>query len=91
MTLNMFKTKANVEMLWDVLLNELNVSATPLIENLQKVFETQINLFIKKTSHEIHYMRAKHNIMDLNKIEIFLSSILIINIKNNSLGSKIVQ
>jgi hypothetical protein len=72
--LNMFKTKANVEMLWDVLLNELNVSATPLIENLQKVFETQINLFIKKTSHEIHYMRAKHNIMDLNKE--FLSHIV---------------
>jgi hypothetical protein len=72
--LNIFKTKANVEMLWDVLLNELNVSATPLIENLQKVFETQINLFIKKTSHEIHYMRAKHNIMDLNKE--FLSHIV---------------
>ena len=67
--LTQFKSTTNVEMLWDVLLNELNVnlSAKPLVANLQKVFETQISIFMKKTLQEITVMHVKHNIMDLNK------------------------
>jgi hypothetical protein len=73
--LNTFASALNIELLWDVLLNELNVnvSSKPIVANLQKVFETQLNLFIKKTSQEIQ-LHLKHNIMDLNKD--FLSHIV---------------
>jgi len=58
-----FLNKQNIELLWDVLLDELNVnkSNTVLIQNIKLVFDKNIGLFSSKLNPKISIMVAnKH-------------------------------
>lgn len=69
-TLSQFKNKDNLKLLWDVLLDELNVNLTNknLINNIRTVFESNINPFTARVN-------PKSNIMELNKQ--FLSQVVL--------------
>jgi hypothetical protein len=68
--LSQFTNKQNLNLLWDVLLDELhiNTSNTKLIRNIRSVFESNIKPFTARINH-------KSNIMDLNKQ--FLSQVVL--------------
>lgn len=68
--LNAFKTNANVELLWDVLLNELHINPTNK-DNIRTVFETNLPIFVSSILNK----RNKYSIMDLNKE--FLSQVVL--------------
>ena len=65
-----FTTKHNLQLLWDVLLDELNINMTNknLFNNIQTVFDSNINPFLTKAN-------PKSNIMNLNKE--FLSQVVL--------------
>lgn len=69
-TLSQFKNKDNLKLLWDVLLDELNINLTNknLINSIRTVFESNINPFTAKVN-------PKSNIMELNKQ--FLSQLVL--------------
>jgi len=68
--LSQFKTKQNLSILWDVLLDELNINSLnkTLISNINTVFESNINPFLSKASQRL-------SIMELNKQ--FLSQVVL--------------
>lgn len=65
-----FKNKENLKLLWDVLLDELNINSSnkSLVTNIRTVFESNINPFIARAN-------PKYNIMELNKQ--FLSQVVL--------------
>ena len=67
--LQQFKTVKNVNMLWEVLLDELKINHqnTSLVSNIRSVFENNISLFLSKAN-------PNSGLMNLNKI--FLSQIV---------------
>ncbi len=67
--LQQFKTVKNVNMLWEVLLDELKINQqnTSLVSNIRSVFENNISLFLSKAN-------PNSGLMNLNKI--FLSQIV---------------
>ena len=73
--MNNFTNNANLELLWDVLLDELNINTTnkslvnniTLVNNIKIVFDTNIKHFTLKTNPTLH-------IMELNKQ--FLSQVV---------------
>ena len=67
--LQQFKTVKNVNMLWEVLLDELKINQqnTSLVSNVRSVFENNISLFLSKAN-------PNSGLMNLNKI--FLSQIV---------------
>ena len=67
--LQQFKTIKNVNMLWEVLLDELKINQqnTSLVSNVRSVFENNISLFLSKAN-------PNSGLMNLNKI--FLSQIV---------------
>jgi hypothetical protein len=68
--LSQFKNKDNLKLLWDVLLDELNINLMNknLINNIRTVFESNINPFSSRVN-------PKSNIMELNKQ--FLSQVVL--------------
>lgn len=68
--LSQFTNKQNLKLLWDVLLDELNINKTntELIANIRTVFESNINPFSSKAN-------PKLQIMELNKQ--FLSQVVL--------------
>jgi len=68
--LSQFTNKQNLKLLWDVLLDELNINHTntELIGNIRTVFESNINLFSLSSNPKLH-------IMELNKQ--FLSQVIL--------------
>lgn len=69
-TLSQFKNKDNLKLLWDVLLDELNINLMNknLVNNIRTVFESNINPFTSRVN-------PKSNIMELNKQ--FLSQVVL--------------
>ena len=67
--LQQFKTVKNINMLWEVLLDELNINPqnTSLTANVRSVFESNINPFLAKAN-------PNSGLMNLNKI--FLTQIV---------------
>lgn len=67
--LQQFTSKKNIDMLWEVLLDELNVNLDNkvIMTNVKTVFESNINLFISKAN-------PSSGLMNLNKL--FLSQII---------------
>jgi len=67
---NQFKNKENLKILWDVLLDELNINISnkSIITNIRTVFESNINPFTTRVN-------PKSNIMELNKQ--FLSQVVL--------------
>ena len=67
--LQQFKTVKNINMLWEVLLDELNISKqnTSLTANVRSVFESNINPFLARAN-------PNSGLMNLNKI--FLTQIV---------------
>ena len=67
--LQQFKTNKNIKMLWEVLLDELNISPqnTAVVTNIYSVFESNINPFLAKAN-------PNSGLMNLNKI--FLTQIV---------------
>jgi hypothetical protein len=65
-----FTDKPNLQLLWDVLLDELNITNvnTSLMSNIQSVFNSNINLFISRAN-------SKTPLVELNKQ--FLSQVLL--------------
>jgi hypothetical protein len=70
MNKSQFVNKNNLELLWEVLLDELKINKTNtnLISNVKIIFESNINLFLSRCN-------PKSNILDLNKQ--FLSQVLL--------------
>ena len=68
--LSQFTNKDNIKMLWEVLLDELNINKnnTKLIGNIRTVFESNINPFSSRANPKLH-------IMELNKL--FLSQVVL--------------
>jgi hypothetical protein len=68
--LSQFKNKQNLKLLWDVLLDEININLSnkTLVNNISTVFESNINLFTLTTNTNL-------NIMELNKH--FLSQVVL--------------
>ena len=68
--MNNFTNKQNLELLWDVLLDELhvNISDKKLIENIKTIFQSNISPFTTRAN-------TKLNIMELNKK--FLSQVVL--------------
>jgi hypothetical protein len=68
--LSQFVNKDNLELLWEVLLDELNINKTNtnLISNIKTIFESNINLFTSRSN-------PKTNILELNKQ--FLNQVLL--------------
>jgi hypothetical protein len=68
--LQQFTNKQNINILWDVLLDELNINKSNknLVNNIKTVFESNINPFSSRVN-------PKSNIMELNKQ--FLSQVVI--------------
>jgi hypothetical protein len=58
-----FKQKENLILLWEVLLDELNIQNdnSPLVSNLRKIFDSNINPFVNKAN-------AQSNLVELNKL-----------------------
>lgn len=69
-SLSQFTNKENLKILWEVLLDELNINKTNtrLIGNIKSVFESNINPFLLRAN-------AKVDIMELNKQ--FLSQVVL--------------
>jgi len=69
-SLSQFTNKQNLELLWDVLLDELNINKTntKLIGNIRTVFESNINPFTLRAN-------PKAQIIELNKL--FLSQVVL--------------
>jgi hypothetical protein len=69
-SLSQFTNKENLKLLWDVLLDELNVNISnkTLVNNIRTVFESNINPFSLRAN-------PKTNIMELNKQ--FLSQLVL--------------
>jgi hypothetical protein len=69
-SLSQFTNKPNLKLLWDVLLDELNINKTntKLIGNIRTVFESNINPFSSRAN-------PKLQIMELNKQ--FLSQVVL--------------
>ena len=67
--LSQFNNKQNINLLWDVLLDELciNTNNKPLVTNIKTVFESNIKLFTARCNPKTH-------IMELNKQ--FLSQVV---------------
>jgi hypothetical protein len=67
--LQQFKTNKNINMLWEVLLDELNINPqnTAIVTNIRSVFESNINPFLAKAN-------PNSGLMNLNKI--FLTQIV---------------
>ena len=65
-----FTNKQNIKILWDVLLDELNMKNdnTNLVNNIRSVFESNITPFVARMNHN-------SSLMDLNKL--FLSQVVI--------------
>ena len=68
--LSAFKMPSNIELLWDVLLNELHINQTNK-DNIRTVFDTNLPIFVSSTINK----RNKYSIMDLNKE--FLSQVVL--------------
>ena len=70
MNKSQFVNKNNLELLWEVLLDELKINETNsnLISNVKIIFESNITLFLSRSN-------PKSNILDLNKQ--FLSQVLL--------------
>ena len=68
--LNAFKMPSNIELLWDVLLNELRITPTNK-DNIRTVFDTNLPIFVSSILNK----RNKYSIMDLNKE--FLSQVVL--------------
>lgn len=68
--LNAFKMPSNIEMLWEVLLNELRINPTNK-DNIRTVFDTNLPIFVSSILNK----RNKYSIMDLNKE--FLSQVVL--------------
>jgi hypothetical protein len=68
--LSQFINKDNLDLLWEVLLDELSINKTNtnLISKIKTIFDTNINLLTSKTN-------SKTNILDINKQ--FLSQVLL--------------
>jgi hypothetical protein len=60
--ISQFTNKQNIDLLWDVLLDELhiNINNKSIVSNIRTIFESNIKLFISKPHN-------KSNILDLNK------------------------
>ena len=67
--LQQFKTNKNINMLWEVLLDELNINPqnTAIVTNIRSVFESNINPFLARAN-------PSSGLMNLNKI--FLTQIV---------------
>jgi hypothetical protein len=68
--LSAFKMPSNIELLWDVLLNELHINQTNK-DNIRTVFDTNLPIFVSSILNK----RNKYSIMDLNKE--FLSQVVL--------------
>ena len=68
--LNAFNMSSNIELLWDVLLNELQINQTNK-DNIRTVFDTNLPIFVSSLINK----RNKYSIMDLNKE--FLSQVVL--------------
>ena len=68
--LTAFKMPSNIELLWDVLLNELHINQTNK-DNIRTVFDTNLPIFVSSLINK----RNKYSIMDLNKE--FLSQVVL--------------
>lgn len=70
MNKSQFVNKNNLELLWEVLLDELNINKTNtnLMSNVKIIFDSNISLFLSRCN-------PKSNILDLNKQ--FLSQVLL--------------
>ena len=68
--ISQFNNKQNFALLWEVLLDELNInmSNTSLLKNIKTVFESNIQPFMSKAN-------PRSNIIELNKL--FLSQVVI--------------
>ena len=68
--LSQFTNKQNLKLLWDVLLDEININASnkTLISNIKTIFESNIHPFTSRTNPNL-------NIMELNKQ--FLSQVVL--------------
>lgn len=68
--LSQFTNKQNLKLLWDVLLDEININASnkTLISNIKTIFESNINPFTSRSNPNL-------NIMELNKQ--FLSQVVL--------------
>lgn len=68
--LSQFINKDNLDLLWEVLLDELSINKanTNLISKIKTIFDTNVNLLTSKTN-------SKTNILDINKQ--FLSQVLL--------------
>ena len=87
-----FTNKENLNLLWNVLLDEFNInnSNKKLINNIKIVFESNINPFILKAN-------PRSNIMELNKL--FLSQVVLAvnkllsnnNTSHNNIFKKIIS
>lgn len=68
--IQLFKTKENLTMIWDILLDELHINTAnkPLVNNIRTVFESNLNIFITK-------INPQSKLMELNKQ--FLSQVLL--------------
>ena len=67
--LQQFKTNKNINMLWEVLLDELNINPqnTSIVTNIRSVFESNVNPFLARAN-------PNSGLMNLNKI--FLTQIV---------------
>jgi hypothetical protein len=67
--LQQFKTNKNINMLWEVLLDELNINPqnTAIVTNIRSVFESNVNPFLARAN-------PNSGLMNLNKI--FLTQIV---------------
>jgi hypothetical protein len=65
-----FSNDSNIELLWDVLLDELNVNIdnTNLVNNIKIIFNSNINIFVSKINPNIP-------LVEMNKI--FLSQVIV--------------
>ena len=61
-SLNQFTNKENIHLLWDVLLDELNINTNnkAMVSNIKTVFESNINPFTSRAN-------SKAQIIELNK------------------------
>lgn len=61
--LTKFKQRENLSLLWEILLDELNVEndGSPLVNSLKKIFESNISPFINKSN-------PQSNLVELNKL-----------------------
>ena len=53
--LQQFKTNKNINMLWEVLLDELNINPqnTAIVTNIRSVFESNVNPFLARANSRV--------------------------------------